>query len=643
MTGHYFNLGQRVTSTSAQDYREVRRFADITYSGIYNAESNVNKLNEFNLGLSNYKSLETSYGHIRLIDGRKTDVLVLQEDKISYVLVGKNLLSDAGAGSALVSVPEVLGTQIAREEEYGISYQPESFAKYGYDKYFTDVKRGSVLNLSGSSAQNEQLTVISNLGMRPYFRSQFTNSLYTQKLGGYDPYHDEYVLNLNDIPKPIEVDCKNCDTRFTVKSSVNRQDFCFNTGGSVGELTVTFSTPTASTFTATVTHSSNTDTQTFTNQTFGYITIQVDDPTVPEYTVSVSSVSDVTVTVNAGCPKSEAMQLRFITITSDSLSGQNITNEMYWTQGAYTSSSSSDSVQFLEGGYPFVISQYQVIEGLEGVGIMPTEGATARVISRKTSTDSFTFDPSYHRIYALRTSNEYPVTTDGIESLINNAELLNPINIDGAPSQYYGEYNVPSSGSIIYFLFDYRDIHAAEVCFDRKLADSACCDCEHSCSDTVAFFCTEPVSYAEDVCSLSSTNVLYHSGGGLYPEIGDRVYSYDVSGEVFEPVNFSLIGLESVNMKIKTSSSGLIISRIPCDSYQALFGIGSNNASDACSETETVTFYMPIDPSNIAVNQLLFTSPNMQTAVPPGFYRHNATANVVEVGPDGIIFNIDPC
>ena len=44
--GRTLELGNRVTSVAAQDYQEIDRFSDITYSGIYNNESNVNKLNE---------------------------------------------------------------------------------------------------------------------------------------------------------------------------------------------------------------------------------------------------------------------------------------------------------------------------------------------------------------------------------------------------------------------------------------------------------------------------------------------------------------------------------------------------------------------------------------------------------------------
>ncbi len=45
IVGKTFNLGNRVTTTSAFNYKESDRFADITYSGVYNSESNTNKLN----------------------------------------------------------------------------------------------------------------------------------------------------------------------------------------------------------------------------------------------------------------------------------------------------------------------------------------------------------------------------------------------------------------------------------------------------------------------------------------------------------------------------------------------------------------------------------------------------------------------
>ena len=196
-------MGQRALAVSNQDFKEADRFASITYSGRFSFTSGVNNLNEFNLGLVNFQDLETSFGPIMKLHGRETDILCLQEDKISYVQVGKDLLSDAVGGGAVVSTPLVLGKQIARIEEYGISFNPESFVQWGNYMYFTDAKRLAVLRLGSAGQVGADLSIISDTGMRSWFRDQFITRLNTQKLGGFDPYMDEYVLSINDKEVPV--------------------------------------------------------------------------------------------------------------------------------------------------------------------------------------------------------------------------------------------------------------------------------------------------------------------------------------------------------------------------------------------------------------------------------------------------------
>lgn len=198
VTARSLVLGNRFNAESEENYEETRRGASITYSGVYRGEANLNKLNEFNIALANYKDLERIFGSIQVLFGRQTDVLALQEDKISYVLAGKNLLSDAAAGGSITSVPEVLGTQIARLEDYGIGLNPESFVSYGYDKYFVDSKRGAVLKITGSSYGNDQMAVISEYGMASWFRDRFIETTDKQKLGAYDPFMDQYILAIKD-------------------------------------------------------------------------------------------------------------------------------------------------------------------------------------------------------------------------------------------------------------------------------------------------------------------------------------------------------------------------------------------------------------------------------------------------------------
>jgi len=194
LAGMPLKVGSRAHAVSEQEYKQAHRYADITYSGVYSEESNINKLNQFNLALVNYKTLEKNYGPIEIMHSRLNDILVLQEDRISYVLAnGKNLFSDASGGGAILSTPEVLGQQVPRPEQYGISNDPESFAAYGPYVFFTDSKRNAVISLTGGNT-SERLDVISNKGMRSWFRDMFKDNVGYVKLGGFDPYSNEYVL-----------------------------------------------------------------------------------------------------------------------------------------------------------------------------------------------------------------------------------------------------------------------------------------------------------------------------------------------------------------------------------------------------------------------------------------------------------------
>lgn len=176
-------------SGSIEDYKEEYLSASLTYSGVYIENTGINNLNEFNLSLGNYKDLSREYGPIEKLHTRNNDVIALQEDKVSKVLFGKNLLSDAVGGGPVASIPEVLGTQIPYTGEYGISQNPESFASWGSNMFFTDAKRGAVIRLG-----QDGIFEISNLGMTDYFKDLFRDNFNTQKLGVIDPFKEQYVL-----------------------------------------------------------------------------------------------------------------------------------------------------------------------------------------------------------------------------------------------------------------------------------------------------------------------------------------------------------------------------------------------------------------------------------------------------------------
>ena len=166
------------TSAIVDSYgRKVSRNA-ICYSSIFGENTGVNGLNEFNLSTANFKYLDGEYGSIQKLYARESDILILQEDKVSIVLYQKNILSDASGGGSIASIPEVLGNQQMFPHEYGISKNPESFATWGSDSFFTDARRGVVLAMS-----DNQLVEISDTGMKDYFIDLLRDYPNTQKLG----------------------------------------------------------------------------------------------------------------------------------------------------------------------------------------------------------------------------------------------------------------------------------------------------------------------------------------------------------------------------------------------------------------------------------------------------------------------------
>jgi len=470
--GRTFSLGNRVTTVTAQDYRRIRRFADMTYSGVYNFESNVNKLNEFNLGLFNYKYLEISFGPIFILDGRETDVLVLQEDKISYVLASKNLISDSAGGGAISSVPEILGTQIARPEDFGISFHPESYVQWGYDRFFTDVKRGAVLQLRGND-----LSVISEMGMRTWFRDEFIESFNTQKLGGYDPYLNEYVLSTNSQELPRPLDCLACGIAqtFTIPTG-NTLTYCVDLNQPVGTVNIPYTVPAGSlsNFTISVTYDGSTQTSGLVNVS-GSLQFNKNKNNVNEATVTITAAGPLEITVTPGCPVEQTLTIVNVTLTSVFDAGKFIHNQYRYTAGTFVSPLQSTLVEFSTDDTSPVVSQYDTITGAVGSSGIPTAGSSLQIISNKIDFDTFDFVLGQDKFRYIRSNTLYPNTSVGISNLLAASTLVSPIT--GAAGFYSGSFVVPSVGQYLYLIWDYRNSLATTLCYSNTNTLDACCGC----------------------------------------------------------------------------------------------------------------------------------------------------------------------
>jgi hypothetical protein len=514
ITGKPITMGNRVTTVSAQDYKQVRRFSDLTYSGVYNDETNINKLNEFNLGLLNFKPLEDSYGPVEKLFGRRTDILTLQEDKISYVLAEKNLLTDSTGASVVTSIPEVLGQQVARVEDFGISNNPESFAEWGPHKFFTDAKRGSVIHLYGDG-QKEQLTVISENGMRSWFRDMFIEDFNTQKLGGYDPYMNEYVLASNETPLPGEDVRLECGVTQTFQLTALGGSYSVNVGDLVGSVSVTY----------TVVEAEPGD-QAQINALYNGVTTNsgligagdsgsflVDKNNIVEDTVAIninySGTGRFVLQVTVECPDADIITIRLITVTNQADAGKTIHNNYRWQVANYASPLHTQQVKFLNGTYIPLVSQYQEITGYQGGGVIPTDDADVTMISHRTQIDDYILKPT-DRFYYLRSATDYANTPGDIATLLNTALPAGGLVPAGGPDIYTADFNMAGAGTgeYLYMIWDYSLQLPTQLCFAATKIEACCgCVCDPTaCVEYQVYNDNNPnVTFSYTDCDTAST------------------------------------------------------------------------------------------------------------------------------------------
>ncbi|HEX8268756.1 MAG TPA: hypothetical protein VF581_02590, partial [Flavobacterium sp.] len=273
------NIDLRPSATSIEGYKQIRRYADLTYSEPFIESTNLNGLNVFNLSTANYKELDKQYGSIQKLHSRNYDIGVFQEEKAFKVLFSKDALTNADGSENLISTSEVLGRAIPYLGENGIGKNPESFAVNGYQIYFVNKTRGEVVRLSMDGA-----TDISG-GLSNYFRDLFRRKGNANMIGGYDPYLNQYVLSVGEEPvKVYTLECGQMISRFN-KSEVF--SYTLNLNGMTGEIIINYDI----TGVATIACTYNTTTVTGTESSgSGSITIPRPDLSSSSLTVAITPI-----------------------------------------------------------------------------------------------------------------------------------------------------------------------------------------------------------------------------------------------------------------------------------------------------------------------------------------------------------------
>jgi len=170
-------------------YNRKHRENSMIYSGIFNSRTGVNNTNQFSIAESITKSVDLAYGSIQKLYAEDTNLLIFQENKVNGALIDKDAIFTAEGSSLSTTARVVIGQITPYLGEYGIGKNPESFAVFGFRKYFVDKDRGAVLRLS-----RDGLTEISSYGMRSFFRKHL--AITSDIRGFFDIHSRSYVLNL---------------------------------------------------------------------------------------------------------------------------------------------------------------------------------------------------------------------------------------------------------------------------------------------------------------------------------------------------------------------------------------------------------------------------------------------------------------
>ena len=180
---------------------EVRRFNGVTYSDAY-AEDVANlSLSSFNPSLGNFDSLESKFGAINYIGNYNDNLVALQENKLSLIPVGKNIIQYAeGSGNVAIST-NVLGQARYSSGDYGCGGHPEAVLIQDNDVFFVDESRQAVMRLGG-----EQLAPISEKNMSSFFED-FFKAGHARYVSGYDPRISTYfITGLGGTPETVGYD-----------------------------------------------------------------------------------------------------------------------------------------------------------------------------------------------------------------------------------------------------------------------------------------------------------------------------------------------------------------------------------------------------------------------------------------------------
>ncbi|RXG21036.1 hypothetical protein [Leeuwenhoekiella aequorea] len=583
---NYLSIDTRPSATSVEEYRAVRRFADMTYGKAYIESTNINGLNEFNLSLANFKELDKHYGSIQKTINREGDILVLQEEKAGYVLFGKDLLATANGEMALKRISEILGQYMPYAGHNGIGNNPESVAIDGNRVYWVNARRGTPVRLSIDG------TTEINYGMVSHFRNLFIQNPTSRKIGGYDPYFKKYTLTIEDeVARTLNAYCGNIIQKtitepFTYILNINYLlgDTVLNFNVSEGEVNI------VATY-AGIPYTANGVTG------LAALTIPRTDLEDTQIVITITPVSSAaTIQAAHTCPTGIPMKVISIVLADESDLGRTMINRYRWGASSFFSEE-----HLFENSE---VSKFVIEEGLEGTAKYPKRGTNVNIQAYKdgANTGSFKVDRE-NKLGYLISSNNY--TDADIATILAEATFIDTTNTQISLTNFIDQasfpFNRPNGDENLYMIWDYRDNELA-INADTKIIFAF--DGSGSMDGTLA-----PLETMKDTILKDRLLPLYGNDSALY-DASVEVIPWG-TGDQYPEVNEQT--LAALNM-FGTTPEGNVIVMVFQDEASPIYTDGTFDPTEASTA--------PYDTDLATLRGRLNSFPN-------NYYR-------------GVIFQVDP-
>ena len=150
----------------------------------------------FNPGSNSFKDMPRSFGSVNYIEEYNQGLVSIQENKLSYIPVKRNIIEYADGSSAITANASVLGTHKEANGDFGIGSDQSSALVRDGMVFFVDKSRQKSMMASGTN-----MISISDIEMSSFLEAEINNMEAATGSGGriisgYDPDENLYLLTI---------------------------------------------------------------------------------------------------------------------------------------------------------------------------------------------------------------------------------------------------------------------------------------------------------------------------------------------------------------------------------------------------------------------------------------------------------------